>query len=240
MRCAVFLTILLLCLSASALTVARMELPADFQAQAAPLRASGFGGKNKGSFVFTGHSGEFTRGESRLGIFDPLYVSSKGKSSFSFREDGTADAISAECAMKKGTVSIGVITFDPKKMSYQCEFRQGNRLLGARFILGQPKAAGFKAALLAKDARAGEAIILEQQLTIQSVHRYKGTELQSSAPTGYLLQSGDRAIAAVELTDVNPTFYLLPDLPDDLRRSALLASLALAVLRDPANSALED
>ncbi|MGB5737848.1 MAG: hypothetical protein WBM54_00755, partial [Woeseia sp.] len=49
-----------------ALTVAQMQLPDDFQAGATRISVSGFGGKNKGSFAFSGHSGEFTRGESRL------------------------------------------------------------------------------------------------------------------------------------------------------------------------------
>ncbi|NNC78213.1 MAG: hypothetical protein HKN77_09645 [Woeseiaceae bacterium] len=238
-RALLFAPLLLAC-SAAALTVAKMDLPADFASAATEIRVSGFGGKNKGSFAFDGYNGEFKRGETRLGIFDPLFVSSKGKSSFSFREAGNTEPVSADCAMKKGSVTIGIVTFDPKKMSYECDFRQGKQLLGARFILGQPKASGFKQAVLAQDLRAGEAIIFNQHLTMQSVHRFKGTPLQSPSPVGYLVQTDGRTIAAVELTDTNPTFYLSPDLDVALRRSALIASLALSVLRDPANSALED
>jgi hypothetical protein len=54
------------------------------------------------------------------------------------------------------------------------------------------------------------------------------------------LQRGDQLVAAVELTDVNPNLILGADLPDELRHSVLATALALAVLRDPANSALED
>ncbi|MBT8099556.1 MAG: hypothetical protein KJO82_07380, partial [Gammaproteobacteria bacterium] len=209
-----------------ALAVAEMQLPDDFHTAATKISVSGFGGKNKGSYAFAGHSGEFTRSESRLGIFDPLYVSSKGKSTFSFREDGAAHTVSAECGMKKGSVTLGIITFDPKKMSYECDFRQGTQLLGARFILGQPKAAGFKEALLAKDLRAGEAIIFNQHLTMQSVHSYKGTKLRSPSPVGYLVQSAGKTIAAVELTDINPTFFVATDIDAELRRSVLIAGLA--------------
>lgn len=235
-----YLSILLAGAPVASLAVAGMDLADEFRAQAARISVSGFGGKNQGSFAFAGHNGEFKRGESRLGIFDPLYVASKGKSSFSFREDGAADAIFVECFMKKGAATLGIISFDTKKMSYQCDFRQGTRLLGWRFVLGQPSAATFNEALLAKDSRVGEANILEQHLTMQSVHAYKGTKLQSAAPVGYVVQAAGTTIAAVELTDVNPVFYIAPDLDAALRRSALVTVLALAVLRDPANSAPGD
>lgn len=235
-----YLSMLLAGSSVVSLAVAQMDLADDFRTQAARITVSGFGGKNQGSFAFAGHNGEFKRGESRLGIFDPLYVASKGKSSFSFREDGAADAIFVECLMKKGAARIGIISFDTKKMSYQCDFRQGTRLLGSRFVLGQPPADKLKEALLAKDTRVGEANILEQHLTIQSVHSYKGTKLQSAAPVGYVVVADGTTIAAVELTDINPTFYIAPDLNEALRRSALLTVLALAVLPDPANSALDN
>lgn len=223
-----------------ALSTAQMELPADFQAQAARVAVAGFGGKNKGSFEFPGYSGEFKRGESRLGIFDPLYVSSKGKSSFTLRDRDGLELISAECAMKKGSVTIGVVTFDPKKMAYQCDFRENGRLSSARFILGQPKANGFKQAFLAYARRAGEALVFGQHLTMQSVHNYAGTKLGSPSPVGYQIMADGRLVAAVELTDVNPAFLLAADLDEALTQSVLVTALALAVLRDPADSALEE
>ena len=227
-------------MSFAALRTATMDMPDDFREQATRISVSGFGGKNKGSFAFLDYRGDFKRGESRLGVFDPLYVSNKGKSSFTFQEPGGTETISADCAMKKKSVTVGIVTFDPKKMAYHCDFRSDESLLGARLILGQPKASGFKEAMLARDARVGEASIFGQQLTMQSVHKYQGSKLQSSSPVGYFLWSGDRLVAAVELTDVNPTFFVTPGLEVDLQRSALVTSLALAVLRDPANSALED
>ena len=223
-----------------ALSTAQMDLPGDFYSQATKLSVAGFGGKNKGAFRFAGYSGEFTRGESRLGIFDPLYVSSKGKSSFTLRRADGSDVISAECAMKKSTVTIGIVTFDPKKMAYQCDFRENGRLSGARFVLGHQKASDFKQTFQAYDRRAGEANIAGHYLTMQSVHNYKGTKLGSPSPVGYLIMFGDQTVAAVELTDVNPTFLLSPDLDESLKQSVLVTALSLAVLRDPANSALED
>jgi hypothetical protein len=227
-------------LAVAALKTARIDLPADFEATAERISIAGFGGHNKGRFQFNEFSGEFTRGESRLSIKDSAYVSNKGKSSFTLRDAGTTEIISAACQMKKGTVTIGIVTFDPKKLSYQCDFTHGDNLLAARLIVGQPKAKGVKEKLLAKDLRRGESNTFDQHLLIESVHRYAGSRFQSQPPLGYLLQRGDQLVAAVELTDVNPTLIVAADLPDELRHSVMATALALSVLRDPANSALED
>ena len=227
-------------LSSAALPTAMMEMPDEFRAQTTRISVSGFGGKNKGSYAFLDYSGDFKRGESRLGVFDPLYVSSKGKSSFTFRDSQDAATISAACEMTKKSVTVGIVTFDPKKMAYHCDFRSDKQLLEARFILGHAKASGLKESMLSREMRAGEASMFGQQLVMRSVHKYQGSKLQSPSPVGYFLWSGEQLVAAVELTDVNPTFFVLSDLADDLRQSVLVASLALSVLRDPANSALED
>lgn len=239
----VVLSSMLLGLSALGLSTAQIQLPEELETRSDRLGFTGFGGRNKGSFQLHGdpaYHGEFRRSESRLGVFDPLYVSSKGKSSFTMRSDGTDEAFGADCQMKKGSVTIDVVTFDPRKMYYQCDFRKGGKLLGARLVLGQPKADGFKEKFLALDRRRGESNIFDQHLTIESVHDYKGTKLSSQPPIGYLLRHDGEAVAAIELTDVNPTLFVSHDLPSDLRRSVIVTALALAILRDPANSALDD
>lgn len=234
---------MLLSLSALGLATAQIQLPEELETHSDRIGFSGFGGRNKGSFQFPyehAYHGEFRRSESRLGVFDPLYVSSKGKSSFTLRRDSNDDALSADCQMKKGSVTIDIVTFDPKKMYYQCDFRNAGKLLGARLVLGQPRADGFKEKFLAKDRRRGESTIFDQHLAIESVHDYKGTKLSSQPPIGYLLRHNGQAVAAIELTDVNPTLIVTHELPGDLHRSIIATALALAVLRDPANSALGD
>lgn len=231
---------LLLGLSFLGLATAQIEVPAELDASADRLPVSGFGGRNKGMFEFAGYHGEFTRGESRLGVFDPLYVANRGKSSFTLRRSGSADSISGSCRMEKNAVTIGIVTFDPKKLSYVCDIRTSGAAHMATLVLGQPKAKGFKQRFLAKDLRHGELQLNGHYLTMASVHNYKGTSLGSQSPVGYLLMHGDRVIAALELTDVNPTIIIARDLSVDLRESVLTGALALAVLRDPANSALED
>ena len=227
-------------ISVFGLSTAQMDLPPDFAAQAERNKISGFGGHNKGSFELNQFRGEFARGESRLGILNAAFVSNKGKSSFTLRDASAGEIISAKCAMGKNVVTIGIVTFDPKKMTYQCDFTLSGQLHGSRLTLGQPKAVGAKEKILAKDLRRGEANILDQHLLIESVHRYRGSKLQSPAPVGYLLRQGEQLVAAVELTDVNPTLLISAETPDKLRNSIMATALALAVLRDPANSALED
>lgn len=227
-------------LSALGLAVAQIELPPELEASSERIPISGFGGHNKGTFRLADLDGEFKRGESRLGIFDPLYVSNSGKSSFTLREPQAGEVISADCEFSKKAVTIDIVTFDPRKFTYQCDFRRSGSLLGARLAVGQPKASGFKQKLLAHDLRRGEAIVFDQHVLIDSVHSYKGTKLKSQPPIGYRLSIGERAVAALELTDVNPTLFVATDVQDDLRRSIYATALALAVLRDPANSALEE
>lgn len=234
------LPLVLVCITSFAIETARMELPADFESAAERATIEGFGGWNKGSYTFLDYRGEFARGESRLGIFDPLYVSSKGRSSFTLAGADGGEEFAADCEMKKGAVTVGIVSFDPKKMSYRCEFRRDGLLTDAQFVLGQPKYASMKERLLAKDQRRGEAVILGKHFVIESVHRYRGTKFTSQAPVGYVLRFGDDIAGAVELTDVNPTVYLTRGQEADLRQAASIVALALAVLRDPAHSAMEE
>lgn len=230
----------LLGISAFAFSTAQMHLPSDFALQAERHKIAGFGGHNKGRFEVEQFHGEFTRGESRFSIKDTAFVSNKGKSSFTLRDANATEIVSANCIMRKNAVTIGIVTFDPKKLSYQCEFVSAGQSLGPRLVLGQPKAVGTKEKLFAKDLRRGEATLFDQPLLVESVHRYKGSKFQSPAAVGYLLLSGEQLVAALELTDVNPTLLVLPDLGEELQRSVLATALALAVFRDPADSALED
>ncbi len=232
--------LLLLPIVLSALTVARIELPDGFDAISDRLAVKGFGGRNKGHFEFPGHSGEFTRKESRLGVFDPLPVSNSGKSSFSLTGDLVENTVSASCEMTRKAVTVGIVTFDPKKMLYECELRHANATSMDRLLLGHPKPSGFKERLLAQERRRGEAQVLGQHFWIESVHRYQGSKLVSSAPAGYWIMQGESVVAAVELTDVDPVFYVRRDIGPEVRRGVLPVALGLAVLRDPANSALED
>lgn len=226
--------------AAYGLPTAHIALPPGWQAQVERIPTTGFGGSNKGTFRLAGFHGEFVRGESRLALFDAAYVSNRGKSSFTLRDDDSTEVVSAECDMRRKVVTIDIVTFDPKKMAYYCEFRRGGELLGARLAIGHPKTNGFKEAFLAMDRRRGESNLFGQHLLIDSVHAYEGSKVQSSAPIGYRLTHGERTVAALELTDWNPTVFVAADVTGDLRQGVIATVLALAVLRDPADSPLED
>lgn len=230
-----------LCVDLSvALETARMELPETLEQQSLKIDATGFGGRNKGTYSIGSWHGNYTRGESRLGIFDPLWVSNKGKSSFTVAQAGFNDPLEAQCEMAKGSVTVGIVTFDPRKMRYQCDFRRAGELQNMRLVMGQPKRENMKERFLANDTRAGEAALGTHHVTFRSVHRYRNSRFTSQAPIGYVLHSSDAAVAAVELTDWNPTVYFADGVDSAMQESILIVALAIAVLRDPANSALED
>ena len=94
--------------------------------------------------------------------------------------------------------------------------------------------------MLARSNRRGELLFDGLKIAIRSVHGYEGSRLTAPTPVGYVLALDDKDVGAVELTDVNPTVLLPVGEPPEARTAALLAALSLAVLRDPAQSALAD
>jgi hypothetical protein len=218
---------------------ARMELPEGFKERVERQSFEGFGGRNEGSFKLGDLSGEFTRIESRWAVADPLYAQNRGRSSFTLSGPGFDTPVAASCEMRRGSVTVGVFTFDPQKMTYQCD---AGGAASPLLVLGEPKPENFRARVLARAERRGEARFGEVTLSVRSVHRYSGSRLTASMPVGYLLEIADRTVGAVELTDVDPAIYLPTTKAEapDVRAAVVVAALALSVLRDPASSALED
>lgn len=231
---------LLLAGVAESLQTARMALPPELAARAERHEARGFGGHNRGDYRLAEYSGAFTRIESRWAVFDPLYARSLAKSSYALSGPGLEAAISAECEMKEGTATIGIVTFDPKRMIYQCAFTRDGLPMPARFVLGEVKPDSMRARLVARAERRGELEVEGLRVTLASVHRYAGSRFTSQTPVGYVLEMDGTAVGAVELTDVNPVIFIDPALGLEARNATLMASLAVAVLRDPENSALAD
>jgi hypothetical protein len=142
--------------------------------------------------------------------------------------------------MKEGVVTFRTVTFNPKKMTYQCTYSIGGAPLDGRLVLGELRPDSMRARLLAAAERQGEAVIDGVSVWIRSVHHYEGSKLKSATPIGYLPAVDEVVVGAVELTDVNPTVLLPAEPSIGLRRPVLAAVLALAVLRDPADSTLGD
>ena len=219
---------------------ATIRLPDDFSAASTRLSFTGFGGKNRGHYSGAEFSGEYTRIESRLGIFDPLYVKHKGKSGFTIDDASGAPALTAECRAVEKTATYKIVTLDLKKLAYSCEFSGQDAIGPMRFVIGEPRREGFKAKFLARDLRTGEASILGHDFLINSVHEYTGSKITSQAPLGYLLESDGVVVGALDLLDWDPVVHLKDSTSESQRKATIIVALSLAVLRDPANSALED
>ncbi|HMB74004.1 MAG TPA: hypothetical protein VKQ06_10560, partial [Gammaproteobacteria bacterium] len=153
-------------------------------------------------------------------------------------DESAALLLSATCEFRRSTASLRAVTLDVKKLAYECAF-DGDPA-GARMVLGEPKRAGFKEKLLAKDRRAGEAAVLGQHFVIESVHEYAGSRLDAQSPLGYVISSDGLPVAAVDLLDWNPVLHMAEGLPQGQQRAVVAVALTLAVLRDPSVSALED
>jgi len=240
MLAAIAVMSLSLSISSTGLETAKMKLPAEFAATAVRLPVDGYGGANRGQFSVGEYSGDFTRTESRLAIFDPLHVSNRGTASFAMRGPGIDDAANAECSFKENVVTVGVVTFDPKKFAFVCELTGGSAVLPGRLTLGEPRPKGLMQRVIARADRRGLAEFGSTLIEIESVHEYQGSRLQAAAPVGYLLTSESRLVGALELTDVNPTVFLADDLPEHARHTTLMAAIAVSLLRDPAESTLGD
>ena len=239
MACKVIVGIVTLtALPLSAQQTARMELPGDLATRVERRSADGFGGRNEGDYTLGDLAGEFTRIESRWAVADPLYAQNRGRSSFTLSGPGFDSPVAAVCEMRRASVTVGVITFDPDKMTYQCELEgSGDPPL---LVLGEPKPENLRARMMARAERRGEAKLGGVTLAIRSVHRYAGSRLQAPVPVGYVFEIDGQPVGAVELTDVDPAVYLPSADASDVRNAAIVTALALAVLRDPATSALED
>jgi hypothetical protein len=226
--------------AAPALQIARMKMPAELATGSLRLHASGYGGANRGRFELGGYSGDFTRIESRFAVFDPLYAANSGKSAFTLEGPDVAGTIAAECRFKERVITVGVLTFDAKKLAYVCAITDGDGTSVGSLTLGEPKPDGFKERVLARAARQGVADLGDVRIDIASVHHYEGSRLSSQTPVGYVLTHDSQPVGALELTDSNPTFFLHSETTPVVRRATLIAALGLSVLRDPANSALGD
>ncbi len=217
-----------------------MKMPAELATESLRLHASGYGGANRGNFEFGAYSGDFTRIESRFAVFDPLYAANRGKSAFTLRGPDVDGTIAAECRFKERVITVGVLTFDAKKLAYVCDITDGSGASVGSLTLGEPKPDGFKERVLARAARQGVADVGEVRIDIASVHHYEGSRLSSQTPVGYLLTHDSQSVGALELTDSDPTFFFQSGATPAVRRATLIAALGLSVLRDPANSMLGD
>jgi len=226
--------------AAGAAETARMQLPQELAASAERHAISGIGGRNRGEYRLGSGGGSFVRIESRFAVLDPLFEANRGRSSFTLAGQEFSTTLAGECSFKENVVNVGVLTFDAKKLAYVCTISSGNGAFDGSLTLGEPKPRNMRERVLAQAIRVGSADVGSIRVGIESVHRFEGSRIVSDVPVGYTLSLDDRIVGAVELTDVNPTIILASGVEVAERHAVLAAALGVAVLRDPANSALGD
>lgn len=222
----------------AAIEPARMELPPGLETETEAIVLTGLGGGTSGSFRLADYSGTFTRGESRLGILDPLLVLNRASSSFVVAGPGLATPTSARCKMRQDSVTVGVISVDTRKMHYGCDFTSDGRAIAAYFAIA--RADDTFGARVTGTERRGEMMLGATRLGLRSTSRLAGSSWQTETPIGYLMDLDGRTVAGIELNGTRPTLFLPRHGDPEVRQAALFASLALAVLWDPAGSMLGD
>jgi hypothetical protein len=225
-------------IAAVGLNTAAMQLPADFAPTAVRLPVDGYGGANRGRFSIDRYSGQFTRIESRLAVFDPVYASNRGSASFTLEGPDLGGSISAECRFKQNVVTAGIVTFDPKKFAFVCDIEGSELLPDGQLTLGEPRPEGLRQRLAARASRRGLAEFGSIEIEIESVHQYAESRIVAPTPVGYLLSVDSVVGGALELTDINPTIFVADSLDEQNRLAILTAAIAVSLLRDPANSTL--
>lgn len=210
---------------------ARMAVPPVLGDQP-PIAFEGMGGGQQGRFRAGPYVASYSRSDTRLALFDTVAERRSGKASFSLEGPGIDRSIVANCRVRERTITISVISFNPQPMAYSCDFSDGGRALPSRFEVqeGQTR-------MGTRQSRRGEFAIDNVVLQIASVHRLAGSELETASPAGYLFEQDGAPVGSVELNG-RPIVRFAPGADAATQRAVMLAATALAVLWDPANSAL--
>lgn len=235
--CAVLITLSQVAFAAPA---AKIRLPDELRSGAHEHRFDGINGLNRGQFVGAGYRGPFTRSESRLGIFDPMLVMQKAGSTFTLEDASGTSLATVSCNATRDSVTLKAVSFDIDKMAYDCEFSAVDAELDGRLILAEPKPKGLKERLLARSRRLGEGSIAGIELSVESIHEYEESKLSSQVALGYAIRLDEDTVAAVDLLDWNPIVHVADRIDARTREIAIAVAVALALLRDPANSALDE
>lgn len=215
---------------------AEMALPA-FATPVERLELTGLGGWTSGSFQMAGYSGRFSRRESRLGLFDPYFVSNRGGSSFVVTGPDLVGQVEAECGMIRNTVNVKSISVDVSKMIYRCAFALDGQPLNADFRLVD--SIDSVEAMMSVSERRGEVLLNGTRLTVRSTNRIVGSSLPTETPIGYVMEWAGAPMGAVELNGSEPVLYLPVGTDPDVRGAVILAAVSLSVFWDPANSMLD-
>lgn len=214
---------------------ARMALPAPLLSAGETVAVAGVGAGRSGAFRAGEYFGAFTRSDARLAFFDPLYERRDGRTDFSVSGPDIQGRIAASCTMRERTVTLSIVSFEPHPMAYVCDFQHEGRRLPARLEL-QAHRHGL-GGMMMRQERRGEIAFDRVVLQIRSAHAVQGSSLQMATPIGYVFERDGVPVGAVE-TNGAPAITYGAEANPETRHAILLASLALGLFWDPAESAL--
>jgi hypothetical protein len=219
--------------------VACASLPAAEMAQPRALedaviqQATGIGSGRTGDFAAGAWRGSFVRSDERLSVFEPAFEQRGGAVRFDLTGPNLNGQITADCHVRERSVGAAFVTVAIEPMVYRCTFQHEGRTLPARF---EVRAASREPdSLIAR--RTGEIAFDRAIVQIRSVHRIQGARLPSATPTGYEFLRDEAPIGSVALNG-DPRNRMAASATVDERRAMLIASIALGLVWDPADSAL--
>ncbi|MBB3764258.1 VV20781 family protein [Sphingomicrobium lutaoense] len=216
----------------ASLQPAQMQLPSSLAGQSAEP-VLGIDGWTHGRFRFAGYSGGYERSETRLRFFNADRRAAHAD--FTIEGPMLSGMVDARCRMRERALTLGSASFVTSPMAYRCDFLVDGRSFPARFEL-QESADGI-GGMLAQHERRGEIALGGEILAFRSVHGVKGSPLTTETPIGYLFYRDGEPVGAIELNGT-PRLISAPALDPGVKRTMAIASMALALLWDPADSQL--
>lgn len=214
---------------------ARMALPPSLAMQSERVQVTGMNGGQTGVYRAAEFSGSYSRSASRLAFFGPLFEMRDGTTAFSIAGPEISTSMQVACRMRERTVTLGIVSFEPQPMAYGCDFAHEGRPIPARFeVQAHRQGPG---GMFMRQERRGEVALDRVVLSIRSVHDLEGSPIQMATPIGYLFERDGIAMGAVEINGA-PVIAYGERADAATRRAILVASLALGLFWDPAESAL--
>ena len=213
----------LLCTGCSSLPPASIEPPAVLADQS-PHRIAGLGGARQGQLNVAGWHGPYRRGADRLSLFSDAATFVWADASGELRTDDGRE-MRWQCRGRQAGVGGHVVQLPVRPWNLRCEVRGA---VVADLVINADATA------VVEDRRSGEWEASGRRWRIESLHRWAGTPLISQTPTGYVLRSDDGLpVAALELNGPNPRVWL-PTQDPALQAQAVMATVRLAAVWDPA------
>ncbi|MBX9707173.1 MAG: hypothetical protein K2X61_04475 [Caulobacteraceae bacterium] len=213
---------------------ARMALPQELASTAVILPVTGLGAGRSGAFRVGPYSGRFTRSDERLGIFDPMFERRDGRTDFELTGPEIVGSIRVACRAQERTVTLGLLSFEAQPMTFGCDISSVGSDPARLEMRAHREGLGGR---LMRQERRGQITLDGNTLQIRSAHDVEGSGIQLATPIGYVFDQDEASIGAVEING-SPTVIYDPVVSASARQAILIASVALGLFWDPAESAL--